>query len=254
MTVARKSHCVKAAADRGAESAIEPDFTRSCARQGARWTLPASPRAALPATRARTHEPLDDWNQNSDACGGARAPSDAVGGASSPRSRRCASIRSLSSGSSMLAITFNRPPQRTHCAISIPNTRFRRRAQFIRTSSGAGRSGGAARFCAPAPLPAMALERGATRQVHDVPGLVEAVALYFDQPDLRRAAGRSRAHARDGQPGRARADPGTRRGSAPLRRLGGRQVDKGRARDSRSSPERLERQPIMERAGRHQRR
>jgi glutamate racemase len=29
----------------------------------------------------------------------------------------------------MLAITFKRPPQRTHCSISIPNTRFRRRAQ-----------------------------------------------------------------------------------------------------------------------------
>jgi 3-deoxy-D-manno-octulosonic-acid transferase len=35
----------------------------------------------------------------------------------------------------------------------------------------------------------MALERGAARQVHDVPGLVAAVALYFEQPDLRRAAG-----------------------------------------------------------------
>jgi 3-deoxy-D-manno-octulosonic-acid transferase len=38
-------------------------------------------------------------------------------------------------------------------------------------------------------ISAMALERGAARQVHDVPGLVAAVALYFDQPDLRRAAG-----------------------------------------------------------------
>jgi len=37
----------------------------------------------------------------------------------------------------------------------------------------------------------MALERGAARQVHDVQGLVEAVALYFDQRDLRRAAGRA---------------------------------------------------------------
>jgi hypothetical protein len=39
-------------------------------------------------------------------------------------------MRSISSGSSMLAITFTRPPQRTHCSISIPNTRFSRRAQF----------------------------------------------------------------------------------------------------------------------------
>jgi 3-deoxy-D-manno-octulosonic-acid transferase len=38
-------------------------------------------------------------------------------------------------------------------------------------------------------ISAMALERGAARQVHDVHGLAEAVALYFDQPDLRRAAG-----------------------------------------------------------------
>jgi hypothetical protein len=39
----------------------------------------------------------------------------------------------------------------------------------------------------------MALERGAARQVLDVDGLIDAVALYFDQPDLRRAAG-SAAH------------------------------------------------------------
>ena len=37
----------------------------------------------------------------------------------------------------------------------------------------------------------MALERGAARQIHDAQGLVEAVALYFEQPDLRRAAGRA---------------------------------------------------------------
>lgn len=42
-------------------------------------------------------------------------------------------------------------------------------------------------------ISAMALERGAARQVHDVQGLAEAAALYFDQPDLRRAAG-SAAH------------------------------------------------------------
>lgn len=38
-------------------------------------------------------------------------------------------------------------------------------------------------------ISAMALERGAARQVHDVAGLVAAVALYFEQPDLRRASG-----------------------------------------------------------------
>jgi 3-deoxy-D-manno-octulosonic-acid transferase len=40
-------------------------------------------------------------------------------------------------------------------------------------------------------ISAMALERGAARQVHDVAGLVEAIALYFDQPELRRAAGKA---------------------------------------------------------------
>jgi 3-deoxy-D-manno-octulosonic-acid transferase len=40
-------------------------------------------------------------------------------------------------------------------------------------------------------ISAMALERGAARQVHDVRSLAEAVALYLDQPDLRRAAGRA---------------------------------------------------------------
>lgn len=42
-------------------------------------------------------------------------------------------------------------------------------------------------------ISAMALERGAARQVLDAHGLVAAIALYFDQPDLRRAAG-SAAH------------------------------------------------------------
>jgi 3-deoxy-D-manno-octulosonic-acid transferase len=40
-------------------------------------------------------------------------------------------------------------------------------------------------------ISAMALERGAARQVHDVDGLVAAVGLYFEQPELRRAAGRA---------------------------------------------------------------
>jgi 3-deoxy-D-manno-octulosonic-acid transferase len=40
-------------------------------------------------------------------------------------------------------------------------------------------------------ISAMALERGAARQVLDVDALTEAVALYFEQPDLRRAAGRA---------------------------------------------------------------
>jgi 3-deoxy-D-manno-octulosonic-acid transferase len=40
-------------------------------------------------------------------------------------------------------------------------------------------------------ISAMALERGAARQVHDVQSLAGAVALYFEQPDLRSAAGRA---------------------------------------------------------------
>jgi 3-deoxy-D-manno-octulosonic-acid transferase len=38
-------------------------------------------------------------------------------------------------------------------------------------------------------ISAMALERGAARQVHDVAALESAVTLYFEQPELRRAAG-----------------------------------------------------------------
>jgi len=40
-------------------------------------------------------------------------------------------------------------------------------------------------------ISAMALERGAARQVLDIDGLAAAVALYFEQPELRRAAGRA---------------------------------------------------------------
>jgi 3-deoxy-D-manno-octulosonic-acid transferase len=40
-------------------------------------------------------------------------------------------------------------------------------------------------------ISAMALDRGAARQVHDSDGLAAAVALYFEQPELRRAAGRA---------------------------------------------------------------
>ena len=43
-------------------------------------------------------------------------------------------------------------------------------------------------------ISAMALERGAARQVHDVRALADAVSLYYEQPDLRRAAGRA-AHS-----------------------------------------------------------
>jgi hypothetical protein len=44
--------------------------------------------AAPPCARTEEHEPIDDPNQNNDACGGPRAPSEAVTAPS--RSRRCA--------------------------------------------------------------------------------------------------------------------------------------------------------------------
>jgi 3-deoxy-D-manno-octulosonic-acid transferase len=40
-------------------------------------------------------------------------------------------------------------------------------------------------------IAAMALERGAARQVHDSADLADAVALYLEQPGLRRTAGRA---------------------------------------------------------------
>src|SRR5262249_16925241 len=40
-------------------------------------------------------------------------------------------------------------------------------------------------------IAALALERGAARQVHDRFQLADAVALYLEQPDLRLAAGRA---------------------------------------------------------------
>ena len=42
-----------------------------------------------PTERTVVYLLYHDDNQNSEACGGAHAPSDAVGAASSPRSRRC---------------------------------------------------------------------------------------------------------------------------------------------------------------------
>lgn len=42
----------------------------------------------------------------------------------------------MTAGPSMLAITLSLPPQRAPASISIPNTRFRRLAQFIATWQG----------------------------------------------------------------------------------------------------------------------
>ena len=86
--------------------------------------------------------------------GGARGPSEATGASSAPRSRRCASMRAMTSGSSMLAITLSRPPQRAQRSISILNIRFSRRAQVMATCRGSRLSAVPARRCAPDPRPA----------------------------------------------------------------------------------------------------
>jgi hypothetical protein len=59
-----------------------------------------SARSIARRPRRRTREPVDGRpNHNSDACGGARAPSEPRGASSLPRcSRRCARIRSITSG------------------------------------------------------------------------------------------------------------------------------------------------------------
>jgi hypothetical protein len=70
-------------------------------------------------------------------------------------------MRSISSGSSMLAITLSRPPQRAHCSISTPNTRFKRRAQFSATCFGVARSGVRLRAFDPRPAGVIAARSAA---------------------------------------------------------------------------------------------
>ena len=62
--------------------------------------------------RIRATAPISARGANGVAAGSARS--------------RCARIRSITSGSSILAITFSRPPQRRQVSMSIANTRFRR--------------------------------------------------------------------------------------------------------------------------------
>ena len=66
--------------------------------------------------------------QNSDGCGGAREANGELVCSSSARSLRCARMRSISPGSSMLAITSSRPPHRRHCSMSMAKTRLSLRA------------------------------------------------------------------------------------------------------------------------------
>ena len=82
-------------------------------------------------------------------------------------------------------------------------------------------------------ISALSLERGAARQVRDLRALGEAVALYLDQPELRRAAGQAGLSLiRDNQGALertltamsqqlARAELATRRAGVPLARAGG---------------------------------
>ena len=103
----------KRSAERDPESIAYVEAINFSARRRRRFELAAAPGTAAPVARVIEREPSDAQpNQNSASCGGARAPSDAVSAVSSPRSRRCARIRSISSGSSLLAITFKCPPQR----------------------------------------------------------------------------------------------------------------------------------------------
>jgi hypothetical protein len=89
----------------------------------------------------------------------------------------------------MLAITLKRPPQRAHCSISIPNARFKRRAQFMRTSWEVGAAPTAARCLTPVPRPAgvIAARNAAcaanTRFQHNVRRSV-AVWRFETVPDL----------------------------------------------------------------------
>jgi hypothetical protein len=61
----------------------------------------------------------------------------------------------------MLAITSRRPPQRAHCSISIPNTRFRRCAQFSATCFGVAISGVQLRAFDPRPAGVIAARSAA---------------------------------------------------------------------------------------------
>lgn len=59
----------------------------------------------------------------------------------------------MTCGSPMLAIILSCPAQRAQRSISMPNTRFRRRAQFIATCRGVAGLAGSTGGCFVAPLP-----------------------------------------------------------------------------------------------------
>ena len=135
---ARKSDCVKGpvrsrrritSTTRFSASSRHADAADGLSGLAARSTARRSRLSTrVPPTISRSAD------QNSSACGGgARAPNEAVRASSSPRSRRCARICSMSCGSSILAITRKRPPQRAHCSISTRRAgQHRRRAELVR--------------------------------------------------------------------------------------------------------------------------
>jgi hypothetical protein len=94
------------------------------------------PRRGLPPAQWQSGKlSLGESQANSPGvCGGPRGKASPAALSPSPRCRR---IFSITSGSSMLAMIFTRPPQCSHFSMSIVKTRFRRRAQFIRTAGGA---------------------------------------------------------------------------------------------------------------------
>jgi len=59
----------------------------------------------------------------------------------------------MTSGCSMLAMILSVPPQHWHVSISMPNTRFNRRAQLIATCRGVGGWAGSSGDGFAAPMP-----------------------------------------------------------------------------------------------------
>ena len=119
---------------------------------------PASASAARVGLGIQSRRPSRQRHSNLPCRGGARATIGASSGSAAPQSRsRCARMRAITSGSSMLAITRSRPWQRAQVSISIANTLFSRCAQLIATCFGtAGASALASCFAPfpPAPRPA----------------------------------------------------------------------------------------------------
>ena len=153
-------HVLSAASIRANDQALRR--SSGGARRGR--TLRAPRAQHRPSSAASECEPLDDHSSAESqqrGCGGARAPSDTVSAFAPSCFRRCARMRSISSGSSTLAVTASRPPQRAHRSISMPNTRFSRRAQLSATCFGLTRSGARLRAFDPRPASVIA-ERSAT--------------------------------------------------------------------------------------------